>query len=293
MDGGQSEDVVIMINDKIRKSKQLSYTERIVADYIMEHKEECIYLTADEIGKRSLTSGSAVTRLSKRLGYKGYRELKIELAQEQGNAPDNMDTDIDVPFFKDDSMKTIVDKICYINKSALVDAKRELNVSKLRLLPKMFRNIRKIDFYGKGTSFYLCCDSAEKFMRLGYQTVCINEDLAMINNLNSMNTDTISIFVSYTGRHEKWANVIRELKSKNCKSITVTGIIGNPLSQEGNLNFLVGESEHSDKVAALYSRTSMMMLLDIIFAIVFQSEYEKNLKFIKDVNARNQRLNLL
>lgn len=58
----------------------LSPSGKKIATYILENPQEIISLTANDLGKRSATSGAAVIRLCKSLNLKGFHELKIRVA---------------------------------------------------------------------------------------------------------------------------------------------------------------------------------------------------------------------
>src|SRR5580693_10753700 len=60
----------------------LRSAEQRVADFILKHPEELIYLTVTELAERTNTSESTVVRLCQKIGYKGYQEFKIMLARD-------------------------------------------------------------------------------------------------------------------------------------------------------------------------------------------------------------------
>jgi hypothetical protein len=60
----------------------LRTAEQRVADFILKHAEELIYLTVTELAERTQTSESTVVRLCQKIGYKGYQEFKIMLARD-------------------------------------------------------------------------------------------------------------------------------------------------------------------------------------------------------------------
>ena len=60
----------------------LRAAEQRVADFILKHPEELIYLTVTELAERTQTSESTVVRLCQKIGYKGYQEFKIMLARD-------------------------------------------------------------------------------------------------------------------------------------------------------------------------------------------------------------------
>ena len=53
-------------------------TEAKLADYILENKNEVINLSAQVMGEKTGTSAAAVVRFSKKVGCKGFTELKME-----------------------------------------------------------------------------------------------------------------------------------------------------------------------------------------------------------------------
>src|SRR5690242_15604708 len=62
-------------------------TERKIADYVLAHAEEVIYLSITELADRTDTSEASVIRFAQRLGYAGYAALKIALTiDRRGNA---------------------------------------------------------------------------------------------------------------------------------------------------------------------------------------------------------------
>src|SRR6201994_5113999 len=58
----------------------LRAAEQRVADFILSHPDELIYLTVTELAERTNTSESTVVRLTQKIGYKGYQEFQIVLA---------------------------------------------------------------------------------------------------------------------------------------------------------------------------------------------------------------------
>src|ERR1035441_6898182 len=60
----------------------LRTAEQRVADFILKHPDELIYLTVTELAEKTITSESTVVRLCQKIGYKGYQEFKIVLARD-------------------------------------------------------------------------------------------------------------------------------------------------------------------------------------------------------------------
>ncbi len=72
--------------------ENLSESDKEIISYIQHHKMDVISLSAVEFGEKVLSSKSSVSRLSKKLGFNGFSELKYLLKQEVNQtfiAPEN------------------------------------------------------------------------------------------------------------------------------------------------------------------------------------------------------------
>lgn len=68
------------INQKIENIfPELTASERKVARYILENSAEAAFMTMDRIARKTGVSTTTVIRLSYRLGYSGFQELKAHL----------------------------------------------------------------------------------------------------------------------------------------------------------------------------------------------------------------------
>lgn len=59
--------------------RRLSPAHRRIARYLLDHPEQAVSLTAEELGRRSEASQPSVTRFAIELGFRGYPELKDKL----------------------------------------------------------------------------------------------------------------------------------------------------------------------------------------------------------------------
>ena len=62
--------------------QSLSKSEQAVATYITQHPEEVVYLSVAALAENSGVSDPTVVRACQKLGFTGYQDLKVTLAQE-------------------------------------------------------------------------------------------------------------------------------------------------------------------------------------------------------------------
>ena len=84
----------------------LSKSEKKIADFLLDGDggEMPIYIT--DFARRCGTSEATVVRFAKRLGFEGFQQLKIAMAQQTENRPINADITFD------DSAADVFAKIC-------------------------------------------------------------------------------------------------------------------------------------------------------------------------------------
>ena len=58
------------------QSAHLTRTEKVIADYFLEHSGSLYFLTAKDIALALGVSDTSVIRLCRTLGYRGFRELQ-------------------------------------------------------------------------------------------------------------------------------------------------------------------------------------------------------------------------
>lgn len=61
---------------------KLTKSENKLANYIASHTEHVIYDTIKSLGTATNTGDATIVRLCKKLGYSGFSDLKIALAQD-------------------------------------------------------------------------------------------------------------------------------------------------------------------------------------------------------------------
>ena len=91
--------------------KDLSPCERQVINYVLDNKEDVASETIVEVGAKSYTSASTVTRVIKKLGYDRFNDFKLALVQDLRNHLEStLLFNKKETITSDDSIQEIIDK---------------------------------------------------------------------------------------------------------------------------------------------------------------------------------------
>lgn len=72
----------MLILNQFKDKKRFTSVEWEIIDYITRNLKEVLHMTADELAGVTYTSTASIIRLCQKLGLKGYKEFKVQLATE-------------------------------------------------------------------------------------------------------------------------------------------------------------------------------------------------------------------
>ena len=75
------QDMQDMIDRLNQSGKRLSKGHRKIAQYIVEHYEKAVFMTASKLGESVGVSESTVVRFASAMGYEGYPQLQRSLQE--------------------------------------------------------------------------------------------------------------------------------------------------------------------------------------------------------------------
>lgn len=268
----------MLFEQRLNKT-ELSPNERIVANYIIEHKNEIHDLTTRKIAKETFTTASTVIRLSHKMGYQGFSELKQDYYQEIHYISQHFqDIDPNIPFNK----KTSVMNIAGITSSLM----KETADDTLALLDHDLL-MGAVQLLNRSNTIYVCGieNNLPLIELFKYKMVRINKHVIAEQHFgNQMYTalqgsgKDCALIISYSGQTNNMIRIAKQLHKK-IPIIALTSIGDNRLKNYATytLHISTREKLHS-KIANFSTEYSIMLLLNILYSAVFVQDYDTNLQ---------------
>lgn len=256
------------------KEAQNSYTatEKLIADYILEHTQDVLNFSAQQLGDQSQTSAAAVIRFSKKIGYKGFTEMKMSLAQSQQTSHD----DIDIIINASDDISTLVDKCCRMNMSTVLKTYQLISEQYLETAIQMLINSDVIYLFGVGGSSIVANDLQQKLIRIGKKVIYHNDLHVQMTFAESMTSHDVAIIISYSGTTKGLVDMVKLLKTKKINVISITQYTQNPIGKNSTVNLVVPCEEKSLRLGAISSRISSLVITDLLYYGVFKNNLDRN-----------------
>ncbi|MDE7057708.1 MAG: MurR/RpiR family transcriptional regulator, partial [Lachnospiraceae bacterium] len=128
------------------KIKLLTGSEKKVADYVLENYMEVLDYTVTELAEKAKVSDATVVRFCRSVGYKGYQDLKINLAQDAIVPYKHLNTSLE----KEDTPSQIARKVIRSEIETLEETVNILNMRELELAAKAIKEANRVVFFGAG-----------------------------------------------------------------------------------------------------------------------------------------------
>lgn len=274
---------------KIRESlPTCTSMEKRLADYIIKNKDQVINYSTQLLAEESNTSAATVVRYSKKLGYKGFQHLKIDLAK------DNSDEDFsfDNIILEDDSVDTLIKKSYVSNFKTLEQTYRLLNTTNIEKAVDVLCNCGTIYLVGVGGSAIICEDLVHKLTRINKKVVFYQNFHILLHTLTYIKSNDALIAVSYSGETNEVVDSVKIANKAGAPTIVITQFTKNTCSKLADIPLYVPTEEKEMRLGAISSRFSSFIISDLLYLGIAKEHVEdtkdKILKTRKTIKINQQ-----
>jgi DNA-binding MurR/RpiR family transcriptional regulator len=254
----------------------LRTAEQRVADFILKHPDELIYLTVTELAEKTNTSESTVVRLCQKIGYKGYQEFKIMLARDLVEPTNEIYAAIE----PGDSLTTIKTKVFQANAQALRDTIEVLVDQELEAAVKALATARRVDIYGVGGSNPLAIDAYHKFLKLGIPAVALSDGDMMAMSSSLLKPGDVALGISHTGASRDVTDALSNAKREGATTICITHRSTSPITKVSDIKLFTAAKQTAFRSDASSSRIAQLTIIDTLYVGIALASYDQSLEII-------------
>ena len=275
----------MLLSEKMKQT-DFSNAESALVEYILAKGTAIEPLTIKEIAEANYVHPSTLIRVAKKLGYKGWLELRDEFLAEQTYLQTYFeDVDANFPFQTNDGLMTIANKIASLERTTIDDTLSLLNHDELQKAKQLLLNAKQIKIFGSNANLLISQDFALKMRRIQKNVVMsqtMGEDAYEAFNSQE---DTCAILISYTGENGFIMQIAKILQKQNIPIIALTSIGENTLASfsQAVLRMTTRERLYS-KIGNFTINSSICYLLDVLYSCIFAEDYQKNLNHLIEVS---------
>ncbi|MES2934066.1 MAG: SIS domain-containing protein [Pseudomonadota bacterium] len=249
-----------MLLDSIRTQlDSLSKSERKVALAVLEKPQLIVAENITALARSAQVSEPTVVRFCRTIGYDGWQEFKMKLAQSLALALPGAS---EQPT-QDDLASDLVIKICSRSINTLLDLRNSLNPDAIQRALDILAHANKIEFYGQGTSGIVATDAQHKFFRSGVPTVAYSDpDIHSIAASLLRNGDAL-VAISQRGNNPALVRSA-QLARKGGADIIVLAPSGTALADLATVLIPIDLVFNTDPYTPISARLAHLVVIDIL-----------------------------
>ncbi|MQR01451.1 SIS domain-containing protein [Glaciimonas soli] len=249
-----------MVLDAIKAHTDLlSKSEKKVALTILDNPQLALAENITALAKNAQVSEPTVVRFCRAIGYEGWHDFKLKLAQSLAVALPGANEML----AQDDIATDLVNKICSRSINTLLDLRNHLSPDAIQSALDVLLTANKIEFYGQGTSGIVAADAQHKFFRSGVPTVAYSDPHIHSIAASLLQPGDAVVAISQRGGNAALLRSI-QLAKKGGASIIVLGPSGTPLAELATVLVPIDLSFNTDPYTPISARLAHLVVIDIL-----------------------------
>lgn len=237
----------------------LSKSEKKVGLAILANPQAVVTENITALAKNAQVSEPTVVRFCRSLGYDGWHDFKLRLAQNMAIALPGANESM----AQEDLAADLINKICSRSINALLGLRNQLAPQAIERALDVLTHSNRIEFYGQGTSGIVATDAQHKFFRAGVSSMAYTDPHIHGIAASLLGPSDTVIAISQRGNGIALLRSVA-LARKGGADVIVLAPGGTPLAALATLLLPVNLSVHTDPYTPISERLAHLVVIDIL-----------------------------
>ena len=237
------------LKNMIELADGLTPIETEIGYYILKNQEDILDMSVIELAEKTFVSKSAIHRFCKKIGLKGFNELKVILAKDISEMKSDIEMiDVNYPFERKDGPQMIAKKLTHSHN---------MNVAE---------------------------NFQDKMLTAGKSSVeCPHGFYKQRLTALASNPKHAAIILSYSGKATFVKPILKVLHQKKVPVVYVGKAGGNLYPQYVAGALTISSRENlRDRISQFSSHIAMQYMMDVVFGCIYNMDREKNIEYLKE-----------
>ena len=252
----------------------LTISEQVLIEYIENHVSELPEMKISELAEKTYTSNATIVRLSRKLGFAGFREFKEELIkQNAANKFIDKSVDFNIPIQDDRTANDVIESMTALYREGINRVCTSLKPADIQTFGEYLNRANHIFVYAIGDTQATADVFINKIMKLNCYAVSAMSRYEHVRISSNAGPDDCALVISYSGNQEAFMEAIPILKQRKCPILTVTAEKDSYASRMADHVILIPNEEKENKIATFYSQLAFSYILNILYGMIYLKKY--------------------
>ncbi|MBS5645533.1 MAG: MurR/RpiR family transcriptional regulator [Clostridiales bacterium] len=253
----------------------LSRASKTIADFILAHHDEAIYLNIRQIAAHCQVSEATVTNFVKAIGLRSFQEFKICMARGAQEEPE--ENVIYGQILLNDPTDLLCKKVFHSNIDSLNNTLHILDPGLVEDTAQRIIKARRVDFYGQSASAIVARLVVNRLQRIGIRAMVFDDPHMQISSAALLEEGDIAIGISNSGRSREVVAALALARESGAYTIAITRADGSPVASAADRTLLTATNDF-EFVEDASSPLAVIALLDALYVCVAAKTKKRTLK---------------
>lgn len=266
---------------RLRQAQPLAPSERKIADVILGDPGAFLKMTLAELATASNSSQAAVVRLWRTLDFAGFHDLKLRVAGDY-QRESSQDSRPYEEIGQSSSAETVMKLVLERSVRGIEDTMSLNDPAALESAADALLGARRICVFGVGASAEVAGDMASKLLRIGMMASGYDDFHGCAVFATQLTQEDVLIAISYSGQTTDTTEIAQIAKRRGARIITLTQYSRNPVRELGDISLYVSVDESVIRAAAMTSRLTSLVVMDVLFTAVASRKFEESIGILNE-----------
>ncbi|WP_405113010.1 MurR/RpiR family transcriptional regulator [Paenibacillus sp. FSL K6-1217] len=247
------------MNDRINTYyPSMTKSEQKVARCVLEHPDNLIYLSVTELADFAGTGETTVMRFCRKIGFKGYQDFKLMLAQ--GLPKRQTPADGEQGAGEGD----YADRLYALMVGVLQSSLGMLDREQLEQAVGALDQARYVQFFGVGSSGITALDAKNRFLRIGRRVEANADSHIQSMMAVTMGPGDVAFGISVSGSTLDTNDMLMKAKQNGAKVIAMTNYAKSPIASIADIVLLTAGKESPLEGGSVGAKVSQLFIIDLL-----------------------------
>lgn len=272
------------LEKRIELCDSMTPLESEIASYILNNKDAVTKLKIQELADILFISKSAIHRFVKKIGFNGFNDLKVSIAEENADLLENNSyINVNYPFQAKDNPRQIAFKLLELYEKAIKDTFEYVDLDQIKVVSQLIDSADVIDVYTHAHNSNIAENFQDKMLTIGKSVNCPSSFYNQRLTVLASDQKHVAIILSYSGKATFILPIVKKLYEKGVKVIQIGKAGSNYYSQYVTYHLSISDSENNrDRMSQFSSHIAMQYIMDVLYGCIYNEKRKQNTKYIYD-----------
>ncbi|MFZ5816426.1 MAG: MurR/RpiR family transcriptional regulator [Bacillota bacterium] len=267
---------------------RLSDKEQAVAAFLQSDPQGFVALSISALAARCGVSETVIIRLYRKLGYDGFHQFKIDIAQSLTEAvPDGLGS-----LKVGDSMEAVKRKVFAISRQALEDSIDSVDSRELERALTALMNSSRVVVAAFGGSASVGLDLVHKLLKLGIIATLWTDSHMQAMSASVMAPGDVLVAISHSGNSRDIVEALEMARQRGAATILLTGFPHSPAAKVAQICLVAVSRETEYQTDSMTSRLVQLAVVDTLYVAMIFARKEQALTTVHETSVAAARKKL-